>query len=94
MLVCIKNRREILRMGGECEMNTNKDDFESDKVKIVTLIAELSSLLGMIPTDNAMEVHAPLTEEAMALSDWLSSVRGSFFKLSLLISRKLDIQLQ
>ena len=48
----------------------------------------------MIPSDNAIEVHAPLTEEAMTLSDWLSAMGASFFKLSLLISKELDIPLQ
>ena len=75
-------------------MNPAQADTENYRIKIVEKVAELSYLLGMIPTDNAMEVHAPLTEEAMALSDWLSSVRGAFFKLSFLISKELDIQLQ
>ena len=75
-------------------MNPDQENIENQRTKIVAQIAELSGLLGMIPSDNAIEVHAPLTEEAMTLSDWLSAMRGSFFKLSLLICRELDIQLQ
>ena len=75
-------------------MNSAQADTQNQRTKIVTQIAELSSLLGMIPSDNAIEVHAPLTEEVMTLSDWLGAMRGSFFKLSVLISKELDIQLQ
>ena len=75
-------------------MNPAQADTQNQRTKIITQVAELSRLLGMIPSDNAIRVHAPLTEEAMTLSDWLSSVRGSFFKLSVLVSKELDIQLQ
>ena len=75
-------------------MNPAQADTENYRKKIVEKVAELSYLLGMIPSDITIQVQAPLTEEAMALSDWLSSVRGSFFKLSFLISKELDIQLQ
>lgn len=75
-------------------MNQSQEETNNQRTKIVAQIAELSSLLGMIPSDNTIEVHAPLTEEAMVLSDWLSAVRGSFLKLSLLISKELDVQLQ
>jgi hypothetical protein len=37
---------------------------------------------------------AELTQNEMVLSDWLSATRDSFLKLSLLISKELDIQLQ
>ena len=75
-------------------MNPAQADTQKQRTKIVTQVAELSRLLGMIPSDTAIEVHAPLTEEAMVISDWLSAVRGSFLKLSLLISKELDVQLQ
>ena len=47
-----------------------------------------------VPSDNTIQLHAPLAQNKMALSDWLSATRESFFKLSLLISKELDIQLQ
>ena len=67
---------------------------EDQKTKIITQIAELSRLLGMIPTDDTIKIHEPLTQNKMVLSDWLSTTRNSFLKLSLLISKELDIQLQ
>lgn len=75
-------------------MNQAQADTQNQRTKIVAQVAELSSLLGMIPSDNTIEVHAPLTEQIMVISDWLSATRGSFLKLSLLISKELDIQLQ
>ena len=75
-------------------MNQSQEKFESDKTKIVIQIAELSKLLGMIPSDDTIKIHEPLTQNKMVLSDWLSATRDSFLKLSLLISKELDIQLQ
>ena len=63
-------------------------------MKIAAQTAELSTLLGMIPSDSTVDVHEPMTDNTMALSDWLNTVRGSFLKLSLLIGKALDIQLQ
>ena len=48
----------------------------------------------MIPSDDTIKIHEPLTQNKMVLSDWLSATRDSFLKLSLLISKELDIQLQ
>jgi hypothetical protein len=48
----------------------------------------------MIPSDDAIQLHEPLTENQMAFSDWLDAVRGSFLKLSLLVGKEMDIQLQ
>ncbi|MFC1859512.1 hypothetical protein ACFL9U_16005 [Thermodesulfobacteriota bacterium] len=75
-------------------MNQSQENFEGQKTKIITQIAELSRLLGMIPSDDTIKIHEPLTQNKMALSDWLSATRGSFLKLSLLISKELDIHLQ
>jgi hypothetical protein len=75
-------------------MNPNKDNYESEKMKIASKIAELSRLLGMIPSDDTVQMHGPLTQNQMALSDWLDATRNEFLKLSLLISRNLNIQLQ
>ena len=65
-----------------------------DKTKIVEQIAELSRLLGMIPSDETITVKEPVNDESMQLSKWLSETRKSFLKLSIMISKKLDIQLQ
>ena len=75
-------------------MNQSQENFESEKTKIVTQIAELSKLLGMIPSDDTIKIHEPLTHNKMVLSNWLSATRNSFLKLSLLIAKELDIQLQ
>lgn len=75
-------------------MNQPQEEFEGQKTKIITQIAELSRLLGMIPSDDTIKIHEPLTQNKMVLSDWLSATRDSFLKLSLLISKELDIQLQ
>jgi len=75
-------------------MNQPQEEFEGQKTKIITQIAELSRLLGMIPSDDTIKLHEPLTQNKMVLSDWLSATRDSFLKLSLLISKELDIQLQ
>ena len=65
-----------------------------DKTKIVEQIADLSRLLGMIPSDDTIAVNEPVTHNSMQLSKWFSDTRNSFLKLSLLISKALDIQLQ
>ena len=75
-------------------MSQTQDNVEGQKTQIITQIAALSSLLGMIPSDDTIQIHEPLTQNKMVLSDWLSATRDSFLKLSLLISKELDIQLQ
>lgn len=75
-------------------MNQSQENFEGQKTKIMTQVAELSRLLGMIPSDDTIQIHEPLTQNKMILSDWLSATRKSFLELSLLISKELDIQLQ
>jgi len=75
-------------------MSQHQEKLEGQKTKISTQIAELSRLLGMIPSDDTIKIHEPLTQNIMVLSDWLSATRDSFLKLSLLISKELDIQLQ
>jgi hypothetical protein len=75
-------------------MNKPQEESEGQKTKIKIQIAELSRLLGMIPSDDTIKIHEPLTENKMILSDWLGATRDSFLKLSLLISKELDIQLQ
>jgi hypothetical protein len=75
-------------------MSESQENLEDQKTKIIAQTAELSRLLGMIPSDDTIKIHEPLTQNKMVLSDWLSATRDSFLKLSLLISKALDIQLQ
>jgi len=75
-------------------MSEPQENLEDQKMKIIAQIAELSRLLGMIPSDSTIDVHEPMTHNTMTLSNWLNTTRDSFLKLSLLISRALDIQLQ
>ena len=48
----------------------------------------------MIPSDDTIKIHEPLTQNKMILSDWIGATRDSFLKLSLLTSKELDTQLQ
>ena len=89
-----KTAGRFIKKGGKGEMNHSKENFEGQKTKIITQIAELSRLLGMIPSDDTIQIHEPLIQNKMILSDWLNATRKSFLKLSLLISKELDIQLQ
>ena len=75
-------------------MSEPQEKVEDQKTKIIAQVAELSKLLGMIPSDGSIDVHEPMTQNTMALSKWLSTTRESFLKLSLSISKELDIQLQ
>ena len=75
-------------------MNHPQEKFEGQKTKIIKQIEALSRLLGMIPSDDTIKIHETLTQNEMVLSDWLSAARDSFLKLSLLIGKELDIQLQ
>ena len=75
-------------------MSQPQEKRERQKTKIMTQIAELSRLLGMIPSDDTIQINEPLIQNKMILSDWLNATRKSFLKLSLLISKELDIQLQ
>lgn len=68
--------------------------MRDELIQISAQIAELSRLLGMIPSDDTVHIHEPLTQNSMILSDWFSASRKSFLNLSLLISKELDIQLQ
>ena len=65
-----------------------------DKTKIVEQIADLSRLLGMIPSDDTIVVNEPMTNNSMQLSKWFSETRNSFLKLSLLLNKSLDLNLQ
>ena len=64
-----------------------------DKTKIVEQIADLSRLLGMIPSDDTIAVNEPMTQNTMELSKWISDTRNSFLKLSILLAKSLDLNL-
>ncbi len=70
------------------------ENFEDQKIKIVSQFADLSKLLGMIPSDGTIDIKEPMTDNSMKLSSWISATRDSFLRLSLLISKTLDIELQ
>ena len=75
-------------------MDQYQENRKDQKTQVITQIAELSRLLGMIPSDDTVELHEPLTQKSMALSSWFRATRASFLKLSLLISEGMDIQMQ
>jgi hypothetical protein len=75
-------------------MSESQESLEDQKMKIVAQAAELSRLLGMIPADSTIDVREPMTENTMTLSNWFNTTRDKFLKLSLSISKALDIQLQ
>ena len=75
-------------------MTDVQENLEDQKLKIMAQIAELSRLLGMNPSDGSIDVYEPMTQNRMALSNWLTTTRDSFLKLSLSVSKALDIQLQ
>jgi hypothetical protein len=65
-----------------------------NKAEIVKQIAELSKLLAMIPSDDTITVNDPVTHNSMELSKWLSDARNAFLKLSIIIGKALDLNLQ
>ena len=75
-------------------MDQHRETFECNRAKIVIQISELSRLLGMIPSNGAIEIHEPLTQNKITLSDWFSATRESFLRLSLLISMEMGIQIR
>ena len=66
----------------------------ADKTEIIAQIADLSKLLGMIPSDDTIAVNEPVTHNSMQLSKWFSETRNSFLQLSLLLNKSLDLNLQ
>ena len=66
----------------------------ADKTEIMAQIADLSKLLGMIPSDDTISVHEPATQKSMELSKWFDKTRNSFLKLSTLLDKTLDLNLQ
>jgi hypothetical protein len=66
----------------------------ADKIEIIAQIADLSKLLGMIPSDDTVTVNEPVTQKSMELSKWFDNARKSFLKLSILLDKTLDLNLQ
>jgi hypothetical protein len=66
----------------------------ADKTEIIVQIADLSKLLGMIPSDDTVTVNEPVTQKSMELSKWFDDTRKSFLKLSILLDKTLDLNLQ
>ena len=75
-------------------MGPDQKENETRKTAIVSQIAELSRLLGMIASHDTIALREPMTQKTMMLSDWLGTARRSFLELSLLISREMDIELR
>jgi len=69
-------------------------NMRDDKTEILEQIADLSKLLGMIPSDDTIAVNEPSNHNSIALSKWFSDARNSFLKLSTLIGKALDLDLQ
>jgi len=67
---------------------------KSDKMEFIAQIADLSKLLGMIPSDDTVVVNEPMTQKSMGLSKWFDDTRKSFLKLSLLLDKTLDLNIQ
>lgn len=42
-------------------MNPSPKEYKNQKTEIVTQLAELSRLLGMMPSDDTIELHEPMT---------------------------------
>jgi hypothetical protein len=64
------------------------------RTEIMEQIAGLSKLLGMIPSDDTITVNEAGTHNSIELSKWFSDARNSFLKLSTLIGKALDLNLQ
>jgi len=65
----------------------------ADKTEIIAQIADLSKLLGMIPSDDTVTVNEPVTQKSMELSKWFDDTRKSFLKLSIILDKTLDLNL-
>ena len=64
---------------------------EHRKSEIKSQIKEISKLLSMLPSDEAVKMLEPVTKNEIELSAWLKNARDKFLKLSILISDELDI---
>jgi hypothetical protein len=71
----------------------NSPQKSKAKQEIIAQIADLSKLLGMIPSDDTIKVNEPVTQNSMELSKWFDDTRQSFLKLSVLLDKALDLKL-
>ena len=69
-------------------------NIKGHKTEIIEQIADLSKLLGMIPSDDTVTVNEPVTQKSMELSKWFDDTRKSFLKLSILLDKTLDLNIQ
>lgn len=69
-------------------------DAENIRTEVVKQIADLSRLLGMVPSDDTITVSDPATHNSVELSEWFSDARSSFLKLSTLVGKALDLNVQ
>jgi hypothetical protein len=75
-------------------MSASQGTSEEKKVEVSGHIAELSRLLGMMPSDPTMTMQGPLMQSEAGISDWLSAIRMRFLKLSTFIGNELKISMQ
>ena len=73
----------------EIEVNEHVDI----RTGIIEHLSDLSKLLGMIPVDDTAMVKEPGSQNSIELSEWFSDTRNSFFKLSVLVAKALDLNL-
>jgi len=73
---------------------TESPQKSEDKTKIIGQIADLSKLLGMIPSDDTITIIELVTHKSMEISKWFNDTRNSFLKLSILLDKTLDLNLQ
>jgi len=73
---------------------TQPQGTKDRKTQIAEQIAVISRLLGMIPSDDTVQLTEPITDRPMTLAEWLDRARDSHLKLSVLIGKELDIPLQ
>jgi hypothetical protein len=62
--------------------------------EIIGLIADLSRLLGMIPSDSSVPVEDPVTDQSLELSAWLAESRDALLRLSTKLNEVLDLHFQ
>ena len=71
-----------------------EETLKNRKTDIMAQTAELSRLLGMIPSDSKIDFRDPANGNKMSLANWLGAARDTFLQLSLSVGRALDINLQ
>jgi hypothetical protein len=75
-------------------MSASQATPEDKQLEISEHIAELSRLLGMVPSDPTIAMQEALMQSEIGISDWLRAIRLRFLKLSTLISKEIGISIQ